>query len=290
MTGFGNAQVSNPNLQVSVEVKSLNSKSLDLNVRLPRNFPSEKELEIRNIIKDKLERGKVSVYVEMQYLSEPAITAQINTLLVKAYLHQLLPIAKELNLDTQGLMSAVLTFPDVLIPTHKDEEKMHQEWQCIEQALNEALQKCYEFRLQEGKMLEHDFRESIEQIQNLLAQVEQYDSTRIAQIRMRIQNRMTELLNHEKFDMNRFEQEMIYYIEKLDISEEKARLRNHLTYFLQIIDSPEPSGRKLNFIAQEIGREINTMGAKANDSQLQQWVVLMKEELEKIKEQVQNIL
>lgn len=290
MTGFGLSQYEDEHLKIQAEVKSLNSKYLDLHFRLPRSFSSEKELELRSMINQTLERGKIMVTLDFQYKTEGDYQVNFNSAMAKAYYKNINQLAEELGAPKQDILRIVLMMPEVMNQDSKDPDKFEEEWEKIRKTLTEAIQKCNEFRTQEGKVLEGEFKKSIKAIQDFLEIVEKQDPKRIEQIKHRIQTKMQEIKMDEKYDQNRFEQEMIYYIEKIDISEEKVRLKNHLSYFVQTLDQANANGKKLNFISQEIGREINTIGAKANDSQIQHAVVGMKEELEKIKEQIANVL
>lgn len=290
MTGFGTANFENEEMVVVSEIKTLNSKFLDVNLRLPRNFPPDKEMVIRNLLKDRIERGKVSVSLDFQYKSNTQLAVQINSDVFKAYYKQLTQLSAELAAESD-IFRIVSLMPDVMTQSIKREEDAEdKDWLIIKNTFEQALKKCENFRQDEGKALEISFLDCVKKIEILLNKINEYDPKRIEIIRERIQNRLQEIKNNEMFDKNRFEQEMIYYIEKLDITEEKVRLQNHIDYFLQTMQSGEANGRKLNFISQEMGREINTIGSKANDSEVQKLVVEMKEELEKIKEQSLNIL
>lgn len=288
MTGFGSAKLANERLEVVVEIKSLNSKSLDTSFRLPRSF-SDKEHEVRHILSQVLERGKVNVSIELQSVGEKKSRLNINRTLVKAYFDELNSLAGEIGASQQDIFRLVLQMPDIYNQEDNSEQN-EQDWQLIRQALQEAIQACNEFRITEGKELAGNLASYIEKIRLLLGQVDTYDPQRLENIRNRITSHIAEVVADEHFDKNRFEQEMIYYIEKLDISEEKVRLRVHLDYFTEVLTKEDSPGKKLNFISQEIGREINTIGSKANDAQIQRYVIDMKEELEKIKEQSLNIL
>jgi uncharacterized protein (TIGR00255 family) len=290
MTGFGNAGIENERMVVFAEVKSLNSKYLDVNLKLPRNFPAEKELELRNLIKDKLQRGKISISLEVQYKGEASTNVRINSEVLKTHFHRLQAIALELSADQSDVFRLALQMPDVIAQDILQGEEQEADWAVVISTFEQALSKCEAFRQQEGAALTQNFIEYGQNIGQYLQKVIDQDPQRIETIKNRVQDRLAEIAQNEQFDKNRFEQEMIYYIEKLDITEEKVRLQNHLDYFTQTVYDKEANGRKLNFIAQEIGREINTIGSKANDAVIQRLVVDMKEELEKIKEQVSNIL
>ena len=287
MTGYGKAECLFQDKKVTIEVRSLNSKQLDTSTRLPTLY-KEKELEIRQYIAGILNRGKVecSIYYE---LSEDAPSGVINERVVKDYYEQLYRISGELGLEASPeLLSAVLRLPDT-IRTEKtvlDEE----EWQLVRDGLKRALGQLNGFRHQEGDAISKDLEQRVEAISNRLSDLEVLEGERINRVKERIGANLAEYLKKEEIDQNRFEQELIYYIEKLDISEEKVRLSNHCRYFLETMDAPGPVGKKLGFISQEMGREINTLGSKANHAEIQRLVVEMKDELERIKEQVLNVL
>ena len=288
MTGFGQTTLHAGNLVVAVEVKTLNSKSLDVNLRLPRKF-SEKELELRTLIGDKLERGKISFAVDYQQAAKPEIALRYNEELFAAYYTSLKKLADKVMAGYDNLFQLALSSPDVVITNGKEELDVA-EWEKVKALVLEAIEKCDQFRLAEGKVLQEKLVEYIHAIRKALEQVEVLDPKRIEKIRNRIKGNITDFFGSEGFDANRLEQEIIFYIEKLDIHEERVRLKTHLDYFLKIVNEQQANGKKLGFIAQEIGREINTIGSKANDAQMQQHVVMMKEELEKIKEQLNNVL
>lgn len=287
MTGFGKATLELQDKTVTVEIRSLNSKSADISLRLSsglRNY----ELELRNELSKQLERGKIdlSIYIESKKTETPV---EINIELAKAYYQQLVKLANELNEPANGvgLLTQVLKFPDVLKSERKETDDL--EWKQIKQCVNEAVLQLNNFRELEGLSLKTDFETRLSKIETCLEEIKTLDFIRINSIKDRIRNNMTDVIGKGKIDENRFEQELIYYVEKLDINEEKVRLKTHLDYFIDTCYEPSP-GRKLNFISQEIGREINTIGSKANDAQIQKLVVLMKDELEKIKEQANNVL
>lgn len=282
MTGFGKSLSENSQNKIGVEIKSLNSKSIDLNIRIPSAY-REKELEIRKIVAEKLQRGKIDLSISLENLSEKT-TAQINALAVRSYIEQLKKLTSDAT-ETQLLKMAV-RMPDALVTPN--EEVSVEEYQLLLEALNQAIEKLICFREQEGKALKKDFEFRIENLKNFLQKVQEIDPERLNGIRERLQKSVAEI--REKVDENRFEQELIFYLEKMDITEEKVRLKNHLEYFIQTLNEPYSNGRKLGFICQEIGREINTMGSKANFAPMQQIVVQMKDELEKIKEQILNVL
>ncbi len=285
MTGFGKATKEFENKTVNVEIRSLNSKNLDLSLRLSSTY-RDKEHELKSEITKLLERGKIdlSVYVESKIEETPV---QINTDLAKSYYNQLKQLATELNEPATNLMAHVLKMPDVLKSERK--EPNEQDWKDIQSVIFLAVEGLNNFRSDEGKSIEKDFETRLGIIADSLEKIKEHDAARIQNIRDRIKKNLEEVVGKEKVDNNRFEQELIYYIEKLDINEEKVRLKTHLDYFIKTMKEPA-GGRKLNFIGQEIGREVNTIGSKANDAEMQKLVVLMKDELEKIKEQTNNVL
>lgn len=287
MTGYGKAECLLPDKKLTIEIRSLNSKQMDSTVRLPTLY-KEKELEIRQLITASLERGKVecTFYYEV---SENAASGTINEEVVKSYYEQLYKIAGELGLPTSPeLLTAVMRLPDTLRSEKAGIED--EEWLQVKDSLMQALDQVREFRDQEGLSLEKDMQQRVRSISEKLGLVSSYEPARMEQIRERIGNNLEEFLKKDSVDENRFEQELIYYIEKLDISEEKVRLANHCDYFLETMQDEGPVGKKLGFISQEMGREINTLGAKANQTEIQKLVVEMKDELERIKEQVLNVL
>lgn len=281
MTGFGKSVTQLPSKKITVEVKSLNSKNLDLNARIPSTY-REKELEMRNIVAKKLGRGKVDLglYVE---LNGEETSSSINEAAVKTYMQQL---GKIVNADEIELLKMAIRLPDAL--KTEREELDEEEYNSILSGLNEALEAIENFRIEEGKALEQDFELHVDNIANALEEVETLDEERISGLREKLNKAVADL--KVEVDQNRFEQELTYYLEKYDINEEKVRLRNHLTYFKKTLTSPESNGKKLAFISQEIGREINTIGSKSNYAPMQRVVVRMKDELEKIKEQLLNVL
>ena len=282
MTGFGKATLQLPTKKITVEVKSLNSKGLDLNVRIPSLY-REMELGLRNQIALKLERGKVDFSIFIESTAEQTST-KVNVPIVKGYIEQLRAVYTEA--DEVELMKMAIRMPDTMkIEREEIDEK---DWSQIETAINEALQNILNFRKDEGQSLEKEFQLRIANIRQFMNEALALDPERIQAIKDRLQTAIAEL--KVNVDENRFEQELIYYLEKLDITEEKVRLTNHLDYFLETIKGTEANGRKLGFITQEMGREINTMGSKSNHAQMQKLVVQMKDELEKIKEQVLNVL
>lgn len=287
MTGFGKASCELENKKLTIEIKSLNSKQLDISSRIP-GFYKEKEIEIRNLIAQSLVRGKIdfSLYAEINGLEG---NSTINQEVVKGYFKQLNEIADNIGVQEKGdLLATIMRLPDTL--KTEREELDEKEWKALSEAIKVALNDLNKFRLQEGVALEADINQRINNILNLLTEIEPLEAQRIERVKDRLKNNLNELLEKDDFDKNRFEQELIFYLEKLDITEEKVRLKNHCDYFLKTSDLNEPVGKKLGFISQEIGREINTLGSKANDSDMQKLVILMKDELEKIKEQLLNVL
>jgi uncharacterized protein (TIGR00255 family) len=282
MTGFGKATLQLPTKKITVEVKSLNSKGLDLNVRMPSLY-REMELGLRNQIALQLERGKVDFSIFIESTAEQTST-KVNVPIVKAYMEQLRAVYAEA--DEVELMKMAIRMPDTM--KTEREEIDENDWAQIETAIAEALQNILTFRRDEGQSLEKEFQLRIANIRQYMNKALALDHERVHNIKDRLHNAITEL--KVAVDENRFEQELIYYLEKLDITEEKVRLTNHLDYFLETIKGTEANGRKLGFITQEMGREINTMGSKSNHAQMQKLVVQMKDELEKIKEQVLNVL
>ncbi len=288
MTGFGLVTQTLNDVTISVEVKSLNSKFLDLNLRLPRLF-SEKELELRNTVADKLERGKVSLSIEYLQSGKQEVKARYNQELFVAYYTELKKLADKVIAPYENIFQLALNSPDV-IQNNVREELDASEWEKINQLVTESIAKCDQFRILEGKSLEQKLASYIENIRKSLIEVEVLDPKRIERVRNKIKGSITDFFGNEGFDANRLEQEIIFYIEKLDIHEERVRLKTHLDYFLKVMNDKQSNGKKLGFLAQEIGREINTIGSKANDAEIQKHVVAMKEELEKIKEQLNNVL
>lgn len=291
MTGYGVSNIESDSINVTVEIKTLNSKFLDIYCRIPRNY-SEREIEIRNLLTSALERGKVELTLTVQPVGKAVASTSVNKALVKAYFNDLSATASDLGFTPDGteLLRLALQLPNAYNTDSVDESSRDNDWTQIKVAVQEALRKCSVFREQEGKMTADKFVDYIGNIGTLLDGVKEQDKLRIPAVRERLEKQVRELLSDENFDPNRFEQELIYYIEKFDISEEKIRLANHLGYFTETLNSTESNGKKLNFIAQEIGREINTIGSKANDASIQHLVVQMKDELEKIKEQTMNII
>lgn len=281
MTGYGKSVLQLPTKKITIEIKSLNSKNLDLNARMPSVY-REKELSLRKQIGNQLERGKIdfSIYVEM---TGEETSTQLNKPVVKQYIKQLKDVVDG---DETELLKMAVRFPDALNTERDDIDE--DEWKAIMEGFQDALNRIDNYRLDEGKALETDFRNRIQNIDTLLEKVIVMDPERIEAVRERLRKGIEEL--KEKVDENRFEQELVYYIEKFDITEEKVRLKNHLDYFIKSLNSADSNGKKLGFIGQEIGREINTIGSKSNYAPMQKLVVQMKDELEKIKEQLLNVL
>lgn len=287
MTGYGIGTRDNQKVKYTVEIKSLNSKFLELNLRLPKAF-SDKELILRGECSRLIERGKVNIAVGVEYIDQTAGAATINAALLKNYYRQLNTIADDLNTEKSSLFEMALNMPEVI--SHNEEEADEEEATLLMGAFQEAVAQLNKFRADEGLVLKEDLSTRAQDIQHLLAEVEAVETDRIPLIRDRISQYLDEAVGKEHVDMNRFEQELIFYIDKLDITEEKVRLRSHCNYFLQALEDADANGKKLGFISQEMGREINTLGSKANHAGIQQVVVRMKEELEKIKEQLLNVL
>lgn len=282
MTGFGKAVLQLPTKKITIEIKSLNSKNLDLNTRIPSAY-KEKEFSLRNLISKEIERGKVDFSIFHEITSEET-TSKVNAPIVKGYIKQMQEILPEA--DPTELMKMAVRMPDAL-KVERDEVDPN-EWIEIQQVVNQAIKAFKNFRKSEGEVLQTDFTQRIERIRSLMSQTVSLDKERIETVKTRLREALNSL--KVNIDENRFEQELIYYLEKYDITEEKIRLENHLNYFLETMTIEMSVGRKLGFITQEIGREINTMGSKSNHSEMQQLVVQMKDELEKIKEQVLNVL
>lgn len=288
MTGFGQASTDDGQSKIYVEVKSLNSKFLDLNLRIPKAF-SDRELEVRNLISEKLERGKVSISIEYEKVSDGTIRQSYNEKLFIAYYAELKKLADKVMAPYENLFEQAINSPDV-IQNNIKEEVDEELWAKVRGLLTEALKQCNDFRSDEGKVLGKMLTNCCAVIEKSLEKVKELDPKRVSRIRERLKNNVVSFFGEEGFDTNRLEQEIIFYVEKLDINEEKVRLKSHLDYFMQALREPQSNGKKLGFIAQEIGREINTIGSKSNDADIQKHVVVMKEELEKIKEQLNNIV
>ena len=287
MTGYGKAVVAYKDKKITAEIKSLNSKQLDLMTRIAPLY-REKEMEIRQMIAQALERGKVDFALWIE--RETGVDATpVNVALVENYYHQLKAVAERVGIpEPEDWMYTLTRMPDVLTKTEM-EELTDEEWEAARQAVEQAINALVDFRRQEGAALERKFNEKIDNIERLMAEIEPYEKSRVEKIRQRITDGLQQIPGVE-YDKNRLEQELIYYIEKLDISEEKQRLANHLKYFRETMAEEAGQGKKLGFIAQEMGREINTTGSKSNQAEMQNIVVKMKDELEQIKEQVLNAL
>jgi len=286
MTGFGKAEVDFPGRRIAIEIKSLNSKQLDVNTRIPTAY-REKDVEIRNMLSQGVERGKVDFIITLDAMDK-SFSSAINQTVVKNYYEEIKDLSGKLNIALPSdWFSIILRLPDAIKPeiTELDEK----EWEAVKQAIEKAIHSLNDFRKQEGLMLETVFIDKIEKIERLLKEIDLYETERVEKVKFRIQDNLIQM-ESGSYDENRFEQELIYYIERLDISEEKSRLNNHLKYFVETLKSEKSQGRKLGFIVQEIGREINTLGSKSNHALMQKLVVQMKDELEQIKEQIFNVL
>lgn len=286
MTGFGKATGAYGSKKISVEVRSLNSKQLDLNLRLPSMF-KEKEMELKSKIAGEVERGKVDVAVFYENFGEEK-TYSINTALAEAYYHELRALSDKLQLREGEILGHLLRLPEVV--SSEKREMDENEWKTILNITEEAIRNFREFRNSEGNKLLKDLSDRVNLIEKLLDDTSTFEKERMENVRTRIQKSLEEYLGSENIDRNRFEQELIYYMERLDVNEEKVRLRTHCHYFIETMENENHQGRKLGFITQEMGREINTLGSKSNHAGMQKIVVLMKDELEKIKEQVLNVL
>lgn len=287
MTGFGRAEFEVNNKKFTIEIKSLNSKQIDINTRIPAIY-REKDIEIRKLLSDKLERGKVDFNIYTESLGDES-NSKINEPILKSYFNQLNKISADLNLPTdQSTLQAALRLPDVVKTEYQtlDEE----EWAIILINIENAVADIDKFRVQEGNALKSDIERNIVLIQSLLTQIEPFEGHRIEALRTRLSENLDKLQINGNVDKNRFEQELIFYLEKLDINEEKVRLANHCEYFLETIAESVSTGKKLGFISQELGREINTIGSKANNTEIQRIVVQMKDYLERVKEQLLNVL
>ena len=282
MTGFGKSHISLPNIKVTIEIKSVNSKYLDCSIRIPLRY-KEKEMTIREIIGTHLQRGKIDFLLNEEWIENNEQVA-INTVLIRQYMKGFREIAPELS--NRELLPIVASFPDIAVPSQ--EELDEKTWQNILDRILTTLTQLVNFRKEEGGKLQIDLKNQAKKIQDTLKETAPYEQQRINKIKTKLTSSLEKL--KQEFDENRMEQELIYYIEKLDINEEKTRLRNHCLYFLDELNSDQSNGKKLNFIAQEMGREINTLGAKANHSKIQKLVVEMKDYLERIREQLMNIL
>lgn len=287
MTGFGKATCEYNNKKIVIEVKSLNSKQLDVSIKIP-NLYRGKELEIRNEISQKLERGKIDFSLFIENAGKETAT-QFNQTIIEGYYQQINDLSEYLGINPpNNWFDIFLRLPDSL--KTEISELDENEWQAVKKAIQQAFDELKAFRMQEGKAIENVFYNKISNIQQLLNEIAPFEAERIEKIKEKLKEELESISDKVDYDKNRMEQELIYYIEKLDINEEKSRLQNHLNYFIQVLEEEQAQGKKLGFIAQEIGREINTLGAKANHSEIQKIVVKMKDELEQIKEQVLNVL
>ncbi len=282
MTGYGKATAECTDKKVTVEIRSLNSKNLDINTRIPLLY-REKELEIRKLLSERLQRGKVDFSINTESTAANK-NQELNHEVIKAYMQEF----KEVVSDASNieLLSIVMRLPDVL--KHSSDSIDDDEWKIVMDLMNQAIDNLNQFRLAEGSAIKEDFIKRIKNIEQLLSEVSPFESERIVTLKERFLKNLEEL--NTEYDQNRYEQELIYYIERLDITEEKVRLAQHCKYFIETLNTDQSEGKKLGFICQEIGREINTLGSKSNHSELQRIVVQMKDELEKIKEQILNIL
>ncbi|WP_428327502.1 YicC/YloC family endoribonuclease [Mucilaginibacter sp.] len=287
MTGYGIASFDSESAKYTVEIKSLNSKFLELSLRLPKPF-AEKEFQLRNDCSKQIERGKVSLSINVEKASTRVSAAGIDKDLLKHYYEQLKAVSIDLNEPTGNLLQLALGLPEVV--KYDEETVSEEEWKVAEKTYQHALAAFQKFRSDEGNVLEQDVKFRIGIIMQNLALIEIEEPKRVPLIRERLNQFLSEAAGREAIDQNRFEQELIYYIDKLDITEEKIRLKTHCDYFIETLKNADANGKKLGFISQEIGREINTLGSKANDASIQKLVVGMKEELEKIKEQLLNVL
>jgi uncharacterized protein (TIGR00255 family) len=286
MTGYGKSTAELPNKKISIEIRSLNSKQFDLFTRIPLTY-KEKEMALRNDLSRQLERGKIDFSMNVEIISKD-VSSKIDHDVVSQYQKEIKNLAAELGVpEPQDWFSILMRLPDVM--KQDTEELSETEWEIIQKAIDEAVQGVVNFRQQEGAMLDRVLREKIQNIRNLLDAVDPFEAERVEKVKNRLIDSLNSLEGVE-YDKNRFEQELIYYIEKLDVNEEKTRLAHHLDYFEETMNDKQSQGKKLGFIAQEIGREINTLGSKSNQSEMQRIVVRMKDELEQIKEQVLNVL
>ena len=287
MTGFGKATCELPSKRIIIEIKSLNSKQLDINTRLP-NLYREKDLAIRNETGQKLQRGKIDVTFYLESMMPDKIS-QVNEEVISEYHDQLKHVAEKLGIsDNTDFLRIIMPLPDTMKSAQPELDE--EEWKVVQEGLNKAIEQLDDFRKQEGESMLQDVKQHSRNIRRLLEQITPFEKQRTEKIKVRIRESLDELALNGNVDENRFEQELIYYIEKLDISEEKVRLKNHIDYFEETLEEEGPVGKKLGFISQEMGREINTLGSKASDSDIQRLVVNMKDDLEKIKEQILNIL
>jgi len=288
MTGYGRAHGSYGDKTLTAEIRALNAKITDVKLRLPGDY-KEKEIELRKIVADHAERGKIDLLLEVQN-ADGAANVSLNEALFRGYHRELTRLSEELNINRGEMLTALLRIPNVI--NSPSGEMDEEEWVAMAETISRALDQLRTFRRQEGKVLEKDLRQRLSTIMLLLKDVTPFEQERFVRMRDRIRNNMEEGIGKENLDPNRFEQEILFYLEKMDMSEEKMRLEQHCKYFLEQLNSSQETslGRTLNFISQEIGREINTLGAKAYDADIQRIVVQMKDELEKIKEQLANVL
>jgi len=287
MTGYGKAIAETPQKKISIEIKSLNSKQLDLSAKLPWLY-KEKEPEIRNLISQKLDRGKIEISIYFDIIEDEGVPI-INKAIVRNYFNQLRELAGELEINVSDqILPVIMKLPDAL-KTDKP-ELPDSEWELVKSQILESVTVLDLYRSEEGKSIDSDIRKRLANILDYLVKIEDFESSRISKVRERLLSILNENALTENYDKNRFEQELIFYLEKFDINEEKVRLRKHCEYFLESMETDSPNGKILSFITQEIGREINTIGSKANDASIQKLVVMMKDELEKVKEQTMNIL
>ena len=286
MTGFGKAEFSDDNISVQVELKSLNSKFLDANLKLPKNY-TDKEIEIRNLLSKRIKRGKVLCSLSIDYLNPVKLKRELNFELLKKYHEDFQHLSDELKIPSADLFTALVNLPDAFKPLDQDEDE--EEWKQVSATLNRACDALVDFRQKEGKALMQEIKNDLEVIKEMAGAINKEKDERIDEKRKSLLEKLQELKDEQSFDEQRLHQELIYYIEKLDINEELTRLRTHIEHFISVMQEEE-SGKKLNFLSQEIGREINTIGSKAQSSGIQHKVVNMKDRLERIKEQVLNIL
>ncbi|MEM9326351.1 MAG: YicC/YloC family endoribonuclease [Bacteroidota bacterium] len=287
MTGYGSAELSEDKYSLKIEIKSLNSRYLDLNLKVPKEF-SDKELEIKTAVAAKLVRGKLSFLVDFQPHKFEETPVEINGDLFKLFYNRYKELATEVDGHDHELFKLALQSPNVIVA--REDFSSLISWETVKDVIDQAVDACDKFRVDEGSKLATSLRNNITAIREGLEKVSEMDPRRVANVRNRLEQGIADLREKTQVDENRFEQELIYYMEKFDISEEKVRLTSHLDYFMEVIDGDEANGKKLGFIAQEIGREINTIGSKANDADIQRIVVQMKDELEQIKEQVLNVM
>lgn len=287
MTGYGKAEGSYQNKNITIEIRALNSKQSDINIKVPPVL-REKELELRKEIGGKLDRGKINCLIAYE-VSGKEQAATLNNPVIKSYIKQIKRISEDMRVEFDSrLLQAALQMPEAY--ENEEEELDEQEWQVVWETLGVALDEVVRFRKQEGEAIEKDFHQRIGQLEAYLQEIEPYEEARVEKIREKMHEKLKAYLSNFEVDQNRFEQELVYYLEKLDITEEKVRLRNHFSYFRDLLGQEKPVGKKLNFLTQEMGREINTIGSKSNDFEMQRLVVQMKDELEKIREQVMNVL